>query len=282
MTDNRAIGVFDSGLGGLTTVRELRRIMPNEDIVYFGDTGRVPYGTRSRETVRKYARQDIRFLLSRDVKMIVVACNTAAAAIADEMEGYGIPYADALTPAVAAAAGATRNKTVAVIGTAATVKSGAYEAAIHAVSPGIRVVAASCPLFVPLVENGFSGKDNPVAHMVAEQYLLPVMQSGADTLILGCTHYPVMKDIIEDIVGTGVTLVDSGQEAARRAREKLEETGRLSSGKTEGSCRYYVSDSPADFAESAQAILGGPIEGGAEQVDIESYEAGSELWKEEK
>lgn len=269
--DNRPIGVFDSGLGGLTTVRELRRLLPGEDIVYFGDTGRVPYGTRSRETIRKYAGQDIRFLLSQNVKMVVVACNTAAAAVAHEIRDYGIPYAEALTPAVQAAVRQTRNGIVGVIGTPATIRSGAYERALKETSPTVTVTMAACPLFVPLVENGFSGKDNPIAKLVAEQYLSPLLQTGLDTLILGCTHYPVMRDVIASVMGKGVALVDSGQEAARAAAEKLESFHMLGGENRPGKSTYYVSDSPADFSESAAAILGEEIAEAALQIDIEMY-----------
>lgn len=271
--DNRPIGVFDSGLGGLTTVRELRRLLPAEDIIYFGDTGRVPYGTRSRETVRKYAAQDIRFLLSQDVKMIVVACNTAAASIGDSIASWGVPYAEALTPAVRAAAAVSRGG-IAVIGTAATIRSGAYEAALHRTDPSLRVVTAACGLFVPLVENGFAftPRGREITRMVAEDYLLPIRQSGADTLILGCTHYPIIRDIIGAVMGPGVTLIDSGAEAARCVCERLTALDMLNRTRKVGECRYFVSDSPAGFSESAAAILGEPVTEDARQVDIEQYE----------
>lgn len=271
--DNRAIGVFDSGLGGLTTVRELRRRLPAEDIVYFGDTGRVPYGTRSRETVQKYAGQDIRFLLSKDVKIIVVACNTAAASLADSIASWGIPYVEAMTPAVQAAAATTRNGRIAVIGTAATVRSGAYETALHALSPEFQVTAAPCSLFVPLVENGFvfTERGKQVIRMVAEDYLAPVKASGADTLILGCTHYPIIRDIIAEVVGEGMTLIDSGAEAARAVQEQLAARDMLNQTRKVGECHYYVSDSPADFSTSAAAILGEPVAEQAQQVDIEQF-----------
>lgn len=271
--DNRPIGVFDSGLGGLTTVRELRRRLPAEDIIYFGDTGRVPYGTRSRETVRKYAGQDIRFLLSKDVKMVVVACNTAAAALADSIASWNVPYAEALTPAVEAAAAATRNGRIAVIGTAATVRSGAYEAALHVIDPALQITKAACTLFVPFVENGlvFTERGRTVIRMVAEDYLAPVLESGADTLILGCTHYPIIREIIAGIVGPDVTLIDSGAEAARAVQERLAAQDRLNLTRKVGECHYFVSDSPADFSASAAAILGESIPEQAEQVDIEQF-----------
>lgn len=272
--DTRPIGVFDSGLGGLTTVRELRRIMPSENIVYFGDTGRVPYGTRSREIIRKYAGQDIRFLLSKDVKMVVVACNTATAALAGEPVSLSVPMVEAIAPAVRAAARATRNKRISVIGTSATVRSGAYERAFHALDPEFSVFTSACPLFVPLVENGFTGRDNPVTRLVAEQYLEPVRAHGADTLILGCTHYPILRELIADLMGPEVALIDSGAEAARAARMTLEREGMENHSGQPGFCRCYVSDSAECFEHSALPILGeadGLPAATAEQIDIESY-----------
>ena len=266
--DSRPVGIFDSGLGGLTTVRELRRLMPQENIVYFGDTGRVPYGTRSREIIRRYAVQDIRFLLSREVKMIVAACNTVAAALAGELDGWGVPVVEALTPAVRAARRATHTGRIGVSGTSATARSGAYDRALRELEPGLEVLTAPCPLFVPLVENGFAQRENPVTRMVAEQYLAPVRAFKPDVLILGCTHYPAIKDLLGELMGEGVTLIDSGQEAAREAQALLRTRG-LEGG--EGSCEYCVSDSPADFAENACAILGERIPAPAVKIDIEAF-----------
>lgn len=269
--DIRPIGVFDSGLGGLTTVSELRRTMPEENIVYFGDTGRVPYGTRSRETVRRYARQDMRFLLSRGVKMIVAACNTASASLLPEdIEKLPVPFVEVLHPAVEVAAAATRNGRIGLIGTPATIRSGAYERAMHLVNPKAQIIASPCALFVPLVENGFTAPDNEVTRLVAEQYLAPVRKSGADTLILGCTHYPVLKPVISRIMGGGVTLVDSGQEAAHAARRCLMQYDMCNLSRTAGSVEYFVSDSTETFAENARPIVGEPVAGRAVQIDIES------------
>ena len=270
--DSRPIGVFDSGLGGLTTVSELHRLMPNENIVYFGDTGRVPYGTRSRETVRKYARQDMRFLLAHDVKMVIAACNTASASILPEdIALLPVAFIEVLQPAVKAAVAATKNGIIGLIGTPATVKSGAYERAIAKHMPEAKVVASPCGLFVPLVENGFSQPDNEVTRLVAEQYLAPIIESGADTLILGCTHYPVLKPIIAKIMGDGVTLIDSGREAARAAKVMLEESELLNLTRAIGTTEYYVSDSAADFAKNAKAIVGESEQlAQAAQIDIES------------
>lgn len=269
--DSRPIGVFDSGLGGLTTVSELRRIMPSENIVYFGDTGRVPYGTRSRDTVRKYARQDMRFLLSRGVKMIIAACNTATASILPEdVRALPVPFVEVLSPAVDAAVKATKNGKIGLIGTPTTIRSGAYEQAIHALDPAAQIIGAPCALFVPLVENGFTAPDNEVTRLVAEQYLAPIIENGADTLILGCTHYPVLKPVIAQIMGEHVTLIDSGQEAAHAAKQRLEKHGMCNLTRMIGGVDYFVSDSAAVFAENARQIVGESVTAKAMQIDIES------------
>lgn len=265
--DNRPVGVFDSGLGGLTTVRELRRMMPAERIVYFGDTGRVPYGTRSQDIIRRYALQDIRFLLSKEVKLIVIACNTVSVALAGE--SFAVPSVGALLPAVQSARQATKNGRIAVIGTAATARSGAYRRALLDLDPELSVLTVACPLFVPLVENGFTEPENPVTRLVAERYLAPVLEFQPDTLILGCTHYPVIEKLLSSIMGEGVTLINSGREAARAAQELLLSAGMEGAGP--GGCRYFVSDSAAEFAENARSILNQDIDGEAEQIDIESY-----------
>ena len=273
MNDSRPIGVFDSGLGGLTTVSELHRLMPNENIVYFGDTGRVPYGTRSRETVRKYAQQDMNFLLSKDVKMIIAACNTVSASILPEdIENLDIPFVEVLKPAAKAAVEATKNGVIGVIGTPATVKSGAYKNAIAELDKNIEVVSSPCALFVPLVENGFTAPYNEVTRLVALQYLDPILKSGADTLILGCTHYPVIKPIIGKIMGQGVTLIDSGQQAAHAAKEALEKNGMLNLTKMIGNTEYFVSDSASEFAHNARPIIGEEKHIFAEQIDITAIE----------
>jgi glutamate racemase len=269
--DTRPIGVFDSGLGGLTTVRELRRTMPNEDIVYFGDTGRVPYGSRSPETILRYARQDIRFLLSKDVKMIIVACNTATAMLAGGLQDLPAPCVEVLTPAVEAACARTRNGRIGIIGTKATIRSGAYERALHAIRPELTLYPAACPLFVPLVENGFTEADDPIPRLAAERYLSPLRQAGVDTLILGCTHYPILRPLLRNFMGESVEMIDSGAEAAHAAKKLLESTGLQSLTRKIGCCDYYVSDSAAEFAQNAGPILGESVCGQAEQIDIESY-----------
>lgn len=269
--DKRAIGVFDSGLGGLTCVRELRRLAPGEDLVYFGDTGRVPYGTRSRETIQRYARQDVRFLRSFDLKAIIVACNTVSAnALAELRAENDVPVYGTIAPAARVAAASTQNRRVGLIGTAASVRSGAYERAISALDPTLRVYAKACPLFVPLVENGRYRLGDQVVELVAQDYLTEVKAKEVDTLIMGCTHYPLLSAVIAKTMGPGVKLVDSGAECAAAALRDLEVKGLLS-GKAAGESRFYVSDSTEDFARLASTFLGESVTGQVERVVIQEY-----------
>ena len=199
--DQRPIAVFDSGLGGLTALRELRKLLPGEEFVYFGDTGRVPYGGRSRETIRRYTRQDTAFLCSFHPKAIVVACGTVSANALDVVEAEsGLPVFGVVEPAARAAVEASRGK-VGVIGTAASIRSGAYERAISGLDGRTELLAAPCPLFVPMVENGRSRPGDQVVELVAREYLEPFLNWGADTLVLGCTHYPLLREVITGIMG---------------------------------------------------------------------------------
>ena len=269
--DSRPIGVFDSGLGGLTSLRELRKLLPGEDLVYFGDTGRVPYGSRSRETILRYARQDVNFLKSFSPKAIVVACGTVSANALDELKGENdLPIFGVIDPAARAAAGATRNGKIGVIATAASVRSGAYEKALARLDPALEVFPAACPLFVPLVENGRFRVGDPVAELVAREYLEPLKNRGVDTLILGCTHYPLLAGVIASVMGAGVTLVDSGAACADHAAGELERAGLLRETGA-GRSRYFVSDGTGDFGHLASIFLGDRVEGTVEQVDIENY-----------
>ena len=209
--DTRPIGVFDSGLGGLTAVRQLRRLLPGEDIVYFGDTGRVPYGSRGHDVIVRYAQQDIRFLLSQNVKFIMAACGTVSSTYPSaEAAQLPVPYTGVIGAAARAAAAATKNKRIGVIGTAATIRSDSYATQLKDLVPGVQIFARACPLFVPLVENGYVNGDK-VTQLMIEEYLTPVRDSGIDTLILGCTHYPLLKKMIGDFVGDSVTLIDPGK-----------------------------------------------------------------------
>lgn len=274
--DNRPIGVFDSGLGGLTGVRELRRRLPHENIVYFGDTGRVPYGSRSPETILQYARQDIAFLLSKDVKCIMAACGTVSSTYpAAEAEKLPVPYLGVVDAAAREAAFSTRNRRIGVIGTAATIRSRSYEALLRRLVPGVEITARPCPLFVPLVEAGYVDHSAPdkqeITKLVIAQYLTEIRDAGVDTLILGCTHYPLLKKMIGDFMGSDVTLIDSGKVTAQAAAAALADLGLLN-GRTEGgNAYYYVSDTPDNFDELEHRFLGEYAGGPVEQIAIETY-----------
>lgn len=265
--DNRAIGVFDSGLGGLTAVRRMHEIMPEESIIYFGDTGRVPYGTRGRDTIIKYTRQDVNFLMQYDLKAIVVACNTASAAALDTVRGEcPVPVFGTVEPSCDKARSVTKNGRIGVIGTAATVRSGVFERSLCGAEPALHVRTLACPLFVPLVENGRVQRGDIVIETVVREYLQPMRDAGVDTLILGCTHYPLLRDVIADFMGGGVTLVDSGAEAANAVRRAVAPAAE-GAGKT----RYFVSDDPAGFSQLASLFLQEDVSGPAGLVDISAY-----------
>ncbi|MGN0587505.1 MAG: glutamate racemase [Oscillospiraceae bacterium] len=268
--NNSAIGVFDSGIGGLTCVKELNRLMPNENIVYFGDTARIPYGTRSKETILKYAEQDIALIKKHDVKMIIAACGTVSSVFGVSKKLAGdIPFTGVLLPTVQTACSKTRNGKIGVIGTAATIKSGAYGKAIRTIRSDVTVIGNPCPLFVPLVENGFTSRDNPVTKLVVEQYLAPVKKEGVDTLILGCTHYPMLTEAIRDYMGEGVELISSGSAAANYACAFLTGRDMLTDREERGRNEFYCSDSTALFTENARAFLGEEINGTVTGVSME-------------
>ena len=214
MADSRPIGIFDSGLGGLTVVREIVKLMPNENIVYFGDTGRVPYGTKGCETIRKYALQDERFLLSHDVKMIVAACGTVSSVAADTAESLPVPFVEVVSHSVRAAVNSTQNGKIGILATSATINSGSHKKQILELLPKAQVIEAAGTLLVPIVEEGWTSPDDTVAIEALRRYLKPMIDAGVDTLILGCTHYPLLTDVIREIVGEGVALIDSGAAAA--------------------------------------------------------------------
>ncbi len=258
------IGIFDSGLGGLTAYRELHKLLPNEQFVYFGDTGRVPYGSRSHTILKKYARQDIDFLRTKGVDMILAACGTVSSVVLDEIAGeYTVPLVGVVDASVAEALAGTKNGKIGVIGTGATISSGAFEKKIRAARSDAEVIATACPLFVPLVENGYIQRDCTVTRLVAEDYLCEIKASGADTLILGCTHFPIIADIIGDLL-PGVTLISSGAAAARAIARSYTRRS------TTGSSEFFVSDSPVNFDEVARVFLGGETVS-AQKVDIEKY-----------
>lgn len=275
MPDNRPIGVFDSGLGGLTVVKELKRLLPDEDIVYFGDTGRVPYGTRSNEIVRRYAREDEAFLLSQNVKMVVAACGTVSSVAYMTGEELPVPFLGVVTPAAEQAAAATKNGRIGVIGTPVTVKSRSHARAILKHLPDAVIVANACPLFVPLVEEGWIAADDPVTRQIAARYLEPIIEGGVDTLIMGCTHYPALRPVLADILGDAVTLIDPGTATALQVKARLAAEDALSD--RGGSCRYFVSDRPDTFSKIAEILLGEAIRDAVQEIDINNHAAQEQL-----
>ncbi len=258
---NDAIGVFDSGMGGLTAVQELNRILPHENIIYFGDTARIPYGSRSRETILRYAKEDVAFLRQHKIKMIIAACGTVSSVAAEHPIVTDLPFTGVIVPAIEAACAATKKKRIGIIGTPATIKSGSYIKAIAQTHPDVMVIPQACPLFVHLVENGYTDRNNPVTRLVAEEYLPPVRRENVDVLILGCTHYPVISQLIGDIMGPDVTLISAGAEAAKYAKRCLEEQGLLSDRTEKGRNTYYVSDSTEMFEENARYFLQEEVHG---------------------
>lgn len=270
--DKRPIGVFDSGLGGLTAVRELTKILPGEDVVYFGDTGRVPYGSRSKEAIIKYARQDVAFLRTFDLKAIIIACGTVSTTSLDVLEGEcPIPIWGVVESAARAAARATKNGKIGLIGTEASIRSGRYEAEIARYAPEARVFAQACPLFVPMVENGRFRPGDAVIEIVADEYLHGLKAEGVDTLVLGCTHYPLLTDVIGTYMGCDVTLIDTGAKCVHRAAEELERRGALADPARQGECRFYVSDRVEGFSRLASVFLRRDVTERVEQVDILKY-----------
>ncbi len=268
--DNRYIGVFDSGLGGLTTVKELKKVLPNENIVYFGDTGRVPYGSRSEETIVKYVIDDINFLMSYDIKMIIIACGTASTVALPIVKNmYDVPMVGVVEPSVKKAISATKNKNIGVIGTSGTINSGKYVQKIRENDKSINVFTNACPLFVPIVENGYA--DTEVAKMVAQDYLNPLIEKDIDTLILGCTHYPILKNTVKDIMGDKVELVDSGAETAKYVSKFLTDNDMLADKKQDKQYMYFVSDNASNFSKIAGVFLEESIDGLVEKIDIENY-----------
>ncbi|HTE43939.1 MAG TPA: glutamate racemase, partial [Gemmatimonadaceae bacterium] len=220
MKNSAPVGVFDSGIGGLTVAKELIRQLPHESVVYFGDTARVPYGPKSPDTVRRYSREIAGFLRDQGVKSIVIACNTATAhALTALREEMAMPVLGVVEPGARAAVAATRGGTIGVIGTAGTIKSGAYERAIRAIDPNVAIIARACPLFVPLVEEGWT--DHDATRLVAREYLAPMLDAKVDTLVLGCTHYPLLKALLHDVLGPDVRLIDSAEETAAETGRTL-------------------------------------------------------------
>lgn len=265
--DNRPIGVFDSGVGGLTAVRRIHEIMPNESIIYFGDTGRVPYGSRSAQTILHYTRQDVAFLRSFDIKAIVVACGTVSSvALNTVSKEQNIPMIGVVEPASLVAMEKTKNGRIGVIGTASTIKSGSYERFLHEHKPELKIFTKACPLFVPLVENGRVNKGDIVIETVVKEYLTELKEQDIDTLILGCTHFPLIKEVISDFMGENVELIDSGAAAADYAKRILT----LSDNKN-AETKYFVSDDPESFKALSHIFLNGEIAEQVGNVEIATY-----------
>lgn len=268
--DNRPIGVFDSGLGGLTAVKELTRIFPNENIIYFGDTGRVPYGTRSEETIIKYVRQDIRFLMSHNVKAVVAACGTASSVALNHLKNeFPVELIGVLEPVCMAALKKTKNHKIGVLGTPGTINSGAYSAGIQKLNSAVTVIEQACPMFVPLVENGYL--THPATYLFAEEYLKPLMEKQVDTVILGCTHYPLLETVITEILGDSVTVINAGYETALHTKQILKEKNMLSSQTECGNHTYYVSDDVTKFSCLGGMFLGKEIKAAVSKIDIDTY-----------
>ena len=262
----KAIGIFDSGIGGLTVLKEIVAALPDENIIYLGDTARVPYGIRSAETVTRYSFENTQFLLAQEIKMLVVACNTASAVSLDAVKKeFPLPVIGVLEPGARAAVRATRTGQIGIIGTEATIASKAYEKAIARLDAGIGVHSLACPLFVPLVEEGWT--DNDVAALVARTYLEPFKTTRIDTLVLGCTHYPLLKRVIGRVLGPGITLIDSATETAREVAEVLGKLKWNKPVKERTVRKYFVTDTPARFEMIGKRFLGDDLLR-AEQVKV--------------
>ncbi len=263
----KAIGIFDSGVGGLTVLKAVINALPQEDTVYLGDTARFPYGTKSSETVTRYAHEITSFLMKKDIKLLVAACNTASSVSLDSLESrFEIPIVGVIEPGARRAASVTKSGKIGVIGTEGTIRSSAYTKAIKRINPDIEVITRSCPLFVPLVEEGWV--DNDVAKLTARIYLEGLRNSGVDTLVLGCTHYPILRGIIAETMGPGVRLVDSAEETAHTVAEILRNRSLLRPASEIGNHHYFVTDVPAGFIRIGTRLLGNRM-GDVHQVSLE-------------
>jgi len=266
-TPESPIGIFDSGVGGLTVVRAIQAILPSERIIYFGDTARVPYGSKSQVTIRKYAQEDTAILMRYQPKMIIVACNTVSALALDVVRkaGGSIPALGVLEAGAELAVSVSRQKRIGVIGTQATVCSNAYACAINELDPDIEVHSKACPLFVPLAEEGFT--DHPAARLIAGEYLREFDGHEIDTLVLGCTHYPILRGMIGQTVGPGIRIIDSAEAVARRAKELLAETGMLGMSGETPRPHLLVSDLPQKFGMLYRLFMGSDVPD-VELVDV--------------
>ena len=266
---NAPIGIFDSGVGGLTVAREVYRLLPNESVVYFGDVGRTPYGGRSKEIIQKFTEQDISFLIEHKVKFIICACNSASSVgLEVAKKKFDLPIIGVITPGAEAAVRQTKSGRIGVIGTAATISSNAYAHTIHQIDPEIKIFSLACPLFVPLADEGYTEKK--ATYLIAKDYLQTMIELEIDTLVMGCTHYPLLREVISETMGEGVTLIDSGVETARVAERILKENDLLTDSKTPGDHKYFVSDVPDKFSQVATRFLGREISN-ITRVNVSGY-----------
>ena len=265
MSNDAPIGVFDSGIGGLTVVSAIRRELPSESLLYLGDTARVPYGTKSPDVVRRYALTCSRFLVTQGAKLVVVACNTASAhGLTAMQEQLAVPVVGVIEPGAELAAARSRRRRIGVIGTEGTVRSGSYQSALRSLAPDATVTAQPCPLFVPLAEEGM--RDHPATRLIAEEYLLPLVGAGIDTLVLGCTHYPLLRDTIQRVVGPEIAIIDSATAVAHTVRDVLERRG-LGATRRSRPDRFFATDAGERFGRVGTAFLGDTI-GVVEHVDL--------------
>lgn len=276
MTDNRPIGVFDSGIGGLTVLREIWEAVPEESTIYFGDNSRSPYGTKSRSTIIRYSLQNMKFLESRDVKMIVVACNTASAYAYEELKARAkVPVVEVVTPGADVACRATKNGKIGIIATKGTISTGVYKKAVEDRAKelgmnNIEIFQQACPLFVSLAEEGWW--DTEVTRLTAEEYLKPLKEAGVDTLVMACTHYPLLSKVIKEVMGDGVVLVNTGEATARVVKELLESEGTASEGNKSPVRKFYTSDEPELFEQVAAPFLGEGLPSGTRHFTTDKYE----------
>ena len=276
MTDNRPIGVFDSGIGGLTVLREIWEAVPEESTIYFGDNSRSPYGTNSRSTIIRYSLQNMKFLESRDVKMIVVACNTASAYAYEELKARAkVPVVEVVTPGADVACRATKNGKIGIIATKGTISTGVYKKAVEDRAKelgmnNIEIFQQACPLFVSLAEEGWW--DTEVTRLTAEEYLKPLKEAGVDTLVMACTHYPLLSKVIKEVMGDGVVLVNTGEATARVVKELLESEGTASEGNKSPVREFYTSDEPELFEQVAAPFLGEGLPSGTRHFTTDKYE----------
>jgi glutamate racemase len=260
MPRSAPVGVFDSGIGGLTVAHEVIRQLPHESVLYFGDTARVPYGPKSPDTVRRYSREIADFLRAEGVKGIVIACNTATAhALSALRDEFDMPIVGVVEPGARAAVAVTTGGRIGVIGTVGTIKSGAYERAIRAINPDVFITARACPLFVPLVEEGWT--DHDATRLIAREYLAPLVAADIDTLVLGCTHYPLLKPLLREVLGPDVRLIDSAEETAAETARTLAASNLAAASDADPTYRFVASDDPLQFLQLGQRFLGDAIEG---------------------